>query len=279
MSLAGLTSPPRAFPHLPRLRSRAAPAGRARKDRRGGRRAAPAARAGAGGRAHDADAIGEAKGLGQVVRHQKHRLPYPRLQLQELPLQLQPRQRVERPERLVEEEHRRVDGEGAGEGGALALAAGELERVARAVTVGVEPDERQRLARAGGAARLVPAEEARHQLDVARHRPVGEEPALLRHVAGAAAQRDRIEGVDRPPLDAHRAGGGLGHAVEAAQEGSLAAAALADQSDGFAAAHRQVHPRQRDGAVGVLLAHPHRLERGLPGLHWHAAHGRRQSSR
>ena len=71
---------------------------------------------------------------------------YPRLQLQELPLQLQPRQRVERPERLVEEEHRRVDGEGAGEGGALALAAGELERVARAVTVGVEPDERQRLA-------------------------------------------------------------------------------------------------------------------------------------
>ena len=51
--------------------------------------------------------------------------------------------RVERAERLVQQQHARLDREGAGERHALALAAGELVRVA--VLVAGEPDDAEQL--------------------------------------------------------------------------------------------------------------------------------------
>ncbi len=52
------------------------------------------------------------------------------MQADDLLLHVPPDQRVERAERLVEQQDLRVDGEGAGEADALALAAGELARAA-----------------------------------------------------------------------------------------------------------------------------------------------------
>ena len=62
-----------------------------------------------------------------------------RLQAQELVLQALAVDRVDRAERLVHEHQRRVGGQGAGDADALALAAGELRRVARAHRRGSRP--------------------------------------------------------------------------------------------------------------------------------------------
>ena len=64
----------------------------------------------------------------------------------QLRLQAEARDRVERAERLVHQQHGRVGGERAGEADALALPAGELCGVARRV-VRFEPDELEQLAR------------------------------------------------------------------------------------------------------------------------------------
>ena len=74
-------------------------------------------------------------------------------------MQLQTGEGVEGAEGLVEEDDGRIGGEGAGEGDALSLAAGELGGVARAVDGGVEPDQLQHLARPRLAALRVPAQE------------------------------------------------------------------------------------------------------------------------
>ena len=73
-----------------------------------------------------------------------------RLEAQELVLEALADDRVDRPERLVHEHHRRVGGEGPGYAYPLALATRELARVAVAVGGGLEPDQRQQLV---GAAR------------------------------------------------------------------------------------------------------------------------------
>ena len=79
---------------------------------------------------HHGDAVGEAHGLGLVVRDVDRRgagLAQHRLQLR---AHLEPQQRVEIGERLVHQQHGRLDGERARHRDALALAARELGRIA-----------------------------------------------------------------------------------------------------------------------------------------------------
>ena len=77
---------------------------------------------------------------------------------------------VDRAERLVHEQDRRVGGQGARDADALPLAAGELARVAVAVARRVEPDEVEELVGALAAPRLRPAQQARHGGDVLSRR-------------------------------------------------------------------------------------------------------------
>ena len=72
-----------------------------------------------------------------------------RVQPAQLLLQPGARDRVERAERLVHQQHRRVGGECPREPDALALAAGELRRVALRVGL-LEPDEVEQLRRPRG---------------------------------------------------------------------------------------------------------------------------------
>ena len=205
---------------------------------------------------HHPDAVGEPEGLGEVVGDEEHRLAQPPLQPQELLVQLQPGQRVEGAERLVEQHHLRVAGQRPGEGHPLALAARQPARVAAGEGVGVEPDQRQHLAAARQPPLARPAEELRHQLHVARHPPVGDQAPLLLDVADPPPQRDRVPPGHRLAADADLAGARLDGAVEQAEQRGLARAALAHQGDGLAGVDLEVHPGQRPVTAREGLLHP-----------------------
>ena len=78
----------------------------------------------------DGDLVGDLHRLVLVVRHEDGRDVDDVVELPEPLAQLGADARVERAERLVEEQHLRLGRERAGEAHALALAAGELRRVA-----------------------------------------------------------------------------------------------------------------------------------------------------
>ena len=79
---------------------------------------------------HHHDAVGELHRLLLVVGDEDGGVAGPVVDLAQPAAELAPDLGVERAERLVEEEHARLDGERAGERHALPLAAGELRRVA-----------------------------------------------------------------------------------------------------------------------------------------------------
>ena len=76
--------------------------------------------------AHDQDPVAELERLLQVVGDEDHRLADLVVQPDHLVLHVPADQRVERRERLVEQHHRRVDGQRAGQPDPLLHAAGEL---------------------------------------------------------------------------------------------------------------------------------------------------------
>ena len=96
--------------------------------------------------AEDRDPVAHRDRLVDVVGDEDHRLRDLAVQPAQLLLQPGARDRVERAERLVHQQHRRVGGERAGEPDALALAARELRRVALRVRL-LEPDELEQLRR------------------------------------------------------------------------------------------------------------------------------------
>src|SRR5688572_10845170 len=77
----------------------------------------------------DVDRVGEEHRLAQVVRHQHHRHLARGLQVAQCAPQLLARERVERAERLVEEQDLRFMDQRAADGGALLHAARELPRM------------------------------------------------------------------------------------------------------------------------------------------------------
>ena len=177
-------------------------------------------------------------------------------------MELEAGQGVQGAERLVEQDQRRIGGEGAGEGDALALASGELGGVAAALSRG-EPDQLQHLARPLLATVAVPAEETGDQLDVALDAPVGDQAAVLRYVADAAPEGDGVEVRRGLPLDPHGAGRGLDHPVEGAEEGGLPRAALAHEGHRLPGIHREGHSGEGGRAVAVGLGDLDRLQDGL----------------
>ena len=95
----------------------------------------------------------------------------------ELDLHLLAQLEVERAERLVEQQHLRAVDDRAGERDALALAAGELRRLA--VLVRREPDELERLGGAAAALGLLDLGDLEPVLDVLADRHVREQRVVL----------------------------------------------------------------------------------------------------
>ncbi len=77
---------------------------------------------------------------------------------------------VERAERLVHQEQRRIRGERAGQADALPLAAGQFIGPAAAIVGGLESDQRQQLVDASRETRRRPAEQSRHERQCCRRR-------------------------------------------------------------------------------------------------------------
>ena len=98
---------------------------------------------------HHRHPVGHRQRLLLVVRHVDERDPDLLLQRLQLDLQLATELGVERPERLVEQEHRRAEDERTGQGAALLLAARELNRPT--LLEARQLDELEQLARPGSA--------------------------------------------------------------------------------------------------------------------------------
>ena len=198
-------------------------------------------------------AIGERERLGHVVRDQDDRRDAASPAAAELAMQLGSRDRIERAERLVHQQHRRIGRERARQADALPLparqlvgpAAAELRRLA-----GRPARAARRRARRSRSAGHI--QQPRHERDVRGDRHVREQPDVLDHVAGLAAQRDRVPRRDAAAVHPHLAGVGAQQPVDQPQQRGLAAAAAADQRH-----HLAFGDRERD--VAQHRARPPRL--------------------
>ena len=117
---------------------------------------------------HDDDLVGHVHGLLLVVRDQDRRHVLLLVQAPQPAAQLLAHRRVERAERLVEQQHAGLDGERARERHALALAARELRRIA--VGEAVELHEREQLVDALADLGLGPLADLEAEGDVASSR-------------------------------------------------------------------------------------------------------------
>ena len=116
------------------------------------------------------------------------RLAYGGLQAQELVLEAFAVDGIDGAERLVHEHQRRIARERAGDAHPLALAAGELGRVAVTHLLRIESDQLEELVAAPGDPRPIPTQEPRHGGDVLADGLMREQADLLDHVADLSPQ-------------------------------------------------------------------------------------------
>ena len=120
-----------------------------------------------------------------------------RLDAAELAVQLAAGDRIERAERLVHQQNRRIGRERARHADALALAARQLLAAGARRSRRRQADELQQLVDPRRDPRLVPAEQPRHDGDVVANGQVRKEADLLEHVADAAPEIERVPLRDR----------------------------------------------------------------------------------
>ena len=154
--------------------------------------------------------------------------------------------RVKRRGGFVREQHLRFGGQGAGNGDALFLSAGELRRVmARLV---FEAGQRQQRVDFGGDGFFVRADEFQRQGDVVVHRAAGEQVEVLEDHADFVARLEEFGGGERGEFlsgDDDAAAVRALQQVDAADEGGFARAALADDAVDFAGGDVQRDAVQR----------------------------------
>jgi hypothetical protein len=175
--------------------------------------------------AHDHDLVGEVHRLLLVVRHEDRRHVHLVVQVSQPGAELLAHARVERAERLVEEEHVRLDGKRARERHPLSLPAREL----RGVAVG-EPTELHELEELFDALldlALRPPSDLEPECDVLPNGHVLERGVVLEHEPDPALLR-RPRG-DVVALDQHAAGVGLLEARDDPEQRRFAAAARPEE--------------------------------------------------
>ena len=150
---------------------------------------------GARRRLHDApavvdhDAVTQPIGLGEVVGDHHRRGAHRAQDLAQLVAQRAAQRRVERGQRLVQQQQRRLDGQRAPQRHPLALATRELTWIALLEATQAELlDHPRHSARALGAGAIPQAE-----AEIVRHGEVREERVALEHVADAPGLRGKID--------------------------------------------------------------------------------------
>ena len=174
---------------------------------------------------HDRDTGAHGHGFDLIVGHVDERRVEALIQAQDVCPGLDAQLGVEVGERLVHEEDRRLAHDGAPEGDALALAAGELARLA--VQVAAEVQDRRRLLDAGLDLLLGDVAQLQSEGEVVAdgHMRI-ERVALEDHRDVAVFGRDVV---DDPLADPQRAGGDLFQAGDHPQARGLAAAGRPDE--------------------------------------------------
>ena len=139
---------------------------------------------------HDADAVRQGKGFLLVVRHEHGRDPELALHLADGAPQLLADLRVERPERLIEQEHLGLVGQRPCHGDALLLATGELRR--QPIIHALERHEAQQLRAALAAGAGAHVTHAQRELDVVGHRHVAKQRVVLEYESNSALARGDV---------------------------------------------------------------------------------------
>ena len=197
---------------------------------------------------HDDDDVAHGQGLLLVVRHVDERDANLLLQRLELQLHLLAELEIQGAQRLVQEQHRGVIDQGAGQGHTLLLAAGELPGAPALVPA--QAHELQGLANPAGLIRLGRLPLAQAVAHVPGNVHVREERVVLEdRVDVAPVRRDaghRLAG------EVDLAAGGLLEARDHPQGGGLAAAGRPKERVEGAALHGQVHLVHRDHVAEPL---------------------------
>ena len=189
---------------------------------------------------HHHDAVGQLQRLFLVVGDEHGGVAGLAVQLAQPAAQVLAHLGVERAERLVEQQHARLDRQGAGQGHALALAAGQL--VGEALVEAAELHQLQQLQAAaadlGGSRAFLARAHAQAESDVVQHRHVLEQGVVLEHEADAALLHAELGGVgvaeqDLAAVERLQAG-------DRAQQGGLARAGRAEQGEQLARGDVQV---------------------------------------
>ena len=171
------------------------------------------------------------------------------LQALELDLHLTAQLEVERAERLIEQQQLRLEREGAGDGDALALAAGELAGHAPRVLAHLH--ELKHLAHALVDGAFIHAAQAQAVGDVLFDVHMGKERVALEDGIHRPLFGRQVGHV--PPAEEHAALVGRFEAGDDAQRGRLAAAGRAQQRDEFAAVHVERYIREHLALAEILL--------------------------
>ena len=155
---------------------------------------------------------------------------------------------VEVRQRLVQQEHGRVDDQGAGQRHPLLLPARQLPR--QPLLQRVEPHQAQRFPHPRVALGAADPAHLQPERDVGGHVHVREQRVGLEHHAGVA----RVRRLARHVLaaDQHAPGGRRHEARDHAERGGLAAARGAEQRHHLALRHVEIHALHRDGGAVAL---------------------------
>ncbi len=190
---------------------------------------------------HHDDAVGDLHRLFLVVRHEHRRGVRLLVQPPQPDAQLRAHARVERAERLVQEQHLRFRSERARERHALALPARELRGVA--VPEALQLHEVEQVVDARPQLRLGPLPDRQPERDVVTHRHVLEGRVVLEHEPDAALLRGERRRVLAGEPD--RARVGRLEPRDDAQQGGLAGARRAEQRGQGAAVDVERHVVER----------------------------------
>src|SRR3989454_2286711 len=188
--------------------------------------------------AEDRDTVGHRHRLGLVVSHVHHCDAHLAVDALELDLHLLPQFLVERSERLVQQEHVRVEDEAPGERDALLLAAGQLARML--IGEPAQPDKVEDLVHALRLLRARKRAHAQRKGDVALDRHVGKQGVVLEDDADVALVWLAARQILAAELD--DAAAGLLEARDHHQRRRLPRAARAEQGEELALVDLEADP-------------------------------------
>lgn len=212
----------------------------------------------------DGDPVAEPDRFLDVVRDEQDGFTDLFLKFQEFVLQPFPYDRVDRAERLVHQQHRRVSGQCPCHADALTLTSGELFRIAVAINGRVKSDKVEEFRRAFPSLSPFPAQEMRDGRGVLQHRAVREESDLLDHITDTAAQSDGVDGGYVVPVEEYPSLGRFDQPVHHLHGGRLAAPRRSDERDQFTLGDVEGKVVDGGGAVRVPLGDVLETDHGSP---------------